>query len=585
MIRRPWDFFLRVILFGLLLVKPALSFGRTMEGVDTLPRRALLSNLDENGDARAVNSVAEWQIKRRQILDSMQAVMGQLPDRSSLPPMNVQYTDSIRTSHYIRYSIKFTVAENEILPAYLYLPLRADATQKLPAMLALHPTGKSGKDIVDGRSDLPNRAYAKELAERGYVVIAPDYPSFGDLSDYDFKADRYVSATMKGIFDNMRCVDLLQARDDVDPDRIGVIGHSLGGHNAMFVAAFDTRLRVVISSCGWTLMHYYFNGDTAAAVKNGGKLWPWAQERYMPLVRTKYRLDIARIPFDFDEVIAAIAPRAFFSNSPLFDANFNLEGVKEGMANASKVYAFLGVAHSLKRYSPPSKHDFPPEVRGAAYHFIDSIFQFTPGKATPYSYLDNPSYLSRLGQFDLPKGNIRMVMLGNSLTQRGDWKKLFGSSDVVNQGIGSDITLGFIHRIDYVFRLKPEVCIIEGGANDLVHHVSKEDIIQNLAVLIDTLRHEGITPILNTVTLATKEYRYLDPNIFNREINDLNEAIKSLAKEKKVPLIDLNPIVSDGIFRIKKYAVKDGIHYTTEAYLLWKEEILKKLRKLNSVQL
>src|SRR5699024_5532546 len=119
-----------------------------------------------------------------------------------------------------------------------------------PAMLALHPTGALGKKIVDGQSSLQNRAYAKELAQRGYVVIAPDYPDFGDLSNYNFKSDRYQSGTMKSIFDDIRCVDLLQARRDVDPDRIGVIGHSLGGHSAMFVGAFDPRLKVIVSSCG-----------------------------------------------------------------------------------------------------------------------------------------------------------------------------------------------------------------------------------------------------------------------------------------------------------------------------------------------
>ena len=56
---------------------------------------------------------------------------------------------------------------------------------------------------------------------------------------------------MKGIVNHIRAVDLLQQRDEVDPRRIGVIGHSLGGHNAMFVAAFDERLAVIVSSCGW----------------------------------------------------------------------------------------------------------------------------------------------------------------------------------------------------------------------------------------------------------------------------------------------------------------------------------------------
>ncbi len=83
-------------------------------------------------------------------------------------------------------------------------------------------------------------------------MICPDYLSFGDLKSYDFNADNYVSGTMKGIFNHMRCVDYLISRAEVDPERIGVIGHSLGGHNSLFVAAFDERIKVIVSSCGWT---------------------------------------------------------------------------------------------------------------------------------------------------------------------------------------------------------------------------------------------------------------------------------------------------------------------------------------------
>jgi hypothetical protein len=241
-------------------------------------------------------------------------------------------------------------------------------------MLALHPTGAPGKGIVDGQTESPNRAYAKELAERGYVVIAPDYPSFGDLKEYDFKTDRYQSGTMKSIFDNMRCVDLLAAREDVASDCIGVIGHSLGGHGALFSGAFDTRLKVIISSCGWTLMDYYNAGEEVTK-KFGGALGPWAQERYMPLLRDKYDLDINRIPFDFDEVIAALAPRPFFSNSPVNDSNFNVAGVRKGMAEVSEVYDFLGVKDKLEVRYPNCEHDFPPEVRFEAYRFIDKTLK------------------------------------------------------------------------------------------------------------------------------------------------------------------------------------------------------------------
>ncbi|RNC65640.1 alpha/beta fold hydrolase [Proteiniphilum sp. X52] len=304
--------------------------------------------------------------------DSLEAVMGPLPCLLDLPPMNIQYKDSMKTTDYTRYTIRFTVAENEDLPAYLYLPA-CNSADKHPAMLVLHSTGDLGKGIVDGQGNLPNRAIAKELAERGYVVIAPDYPGFGDLKDYDFENDRYESGTMKGVVNHIRCVDLLQKLDQVDPDRIGVIGHSLGGHNALFVAAFDPRLKVVVSSCGWTQFEYYDIGPSAEKLY-GGRLGPWAQDRYMPLIRTKYQLDQNKIPFNFHEIIALIAPRVFISNSPLNDKNFEVRGVREGIRKASVVYESLGVKENLKVFYPDSGHDFPLDIRNEIYQLIDKEF-------------------------------------------------------------------------------------------------------------------------------------------------------------------------------------------------------------------
>src|SRR5690606_31858915 len=156
------------------------------------------------------------------------------------------------------YTIRFVPAEGEEVSSYLFIPVQIEINKRLPAMLVLHGTNiPFGKGAVDGKGNRPHRIMAKELAEREYVVIASDYPSMGEQAGYNFDTDRYASGTMKGIFNHIRCVDLLIQREDVDPERIGVIGHSLGGHNSMFVGAFDTRLKVIVSSCGWTILDYY----------------------------------------------------------------------------------------------------------------------------------------------------------------------------------------------------------------------------------------------------------------------------------------------------------------------------------------
>ncbi|MDX9880494.1 MAG: alpha/beta fold hydrolase [Prolixibacteraceae bacterium] len=325
-------------------------------------------------EIKSIKSVKDWQKERSMVILAMQEAMGKLPERSKKNDFDLIVTDSVSRGDHYRLTVNFLAADNERVYAYLYLPLITVPGQKFPAMLALHGTGPLGKKYTDGETTKPNRAYAKELAQRGYVVIAPDYPSMGEAANHNFETDRYESGTMKGIFNHIRCVDLLQSLACVDTAKIGVIGHSLGGHNAIFTGAFDKRLKVVVSSCGWTLMDYYDIGE-AAITKYGHRLGPWAQDRYMPLLRTKFNLDPQKIPFDFDGVIAAIAPRYFFSNSPVGDSNFDVNGVKEGIVRITEIYRLFKAKDHLRVIYPDAAHDFPPEAREEAYRFIDQALR------------------------------------------------------------------------------------------------------------------------------------------------------------------------------------------------------------------
>ena len=339
--------------------------------------KELLWHLDGTGKQIPVQDDAAWAKRRALILQGMQEAMGPLPPRDNLPAFDMQTANETTGDGYRRLTISFVAQGADRIPADLYLP-DAAATAKphsLPAVIALHPTGAQGKRIVAGEGPRPNRQYAVELAQRGYVVIAPDYPSFGDYA-YDFQQDDYVSGTMKGIFNHMRCVDLLQTEiKGVDPQRIGVIGHSLGGHNAMFLGAFDERVKVIVSSCGWTPFHDYYDGNIKG----------WTSDRYMPLLMTKFDLDPDKVPFDFYEVVGALAPRAFFSSSPLDDSNFAVAGVRKAIPKAKEVYDLLNAGPNLKVVYPHCEHDFPTETRETAYAFIDTALGHTPTNELNYA--------------------------------------------------------------------------------------------------------------------------------------------------------------------------------------------------------
>jgi acetyl esterase/lipase len=329
-----------------------------------LDHRHVLFYADDSGAIHPVTNIDHWQLRRRDIIRGMEAAMGPLPDRTSLPDLDIQITESLETPDYVRHTLTFASEPGDRTPVFLYIPRGASPDDPRPGIVALHGTHELGKARVDG-AGLPNRAYGKELAERGYVVIAPDYPPYGDYAGYDFESDRYDSGSMKGIWNHMRCVDLLQQRDDVLPDRIGAIGHSLGGHNAMFLGVFDERVQAIVSSCGWTPFHDYYAGNIKG----------WTSDRYMQRLDTIYDLDPDRVPFDFYEVVAALAPRAFFSNSPLHDSNFDYRGVEKAAPQARRVYELYSVPDRLRITYPNVEHDFPPDIREESYQFLDQYLR------------------------------------------------------------------------------------------------------------------------------------------------------------------------------------------------------------------
>jgi pimeloyl-ACP methyl ester carboxylesterase len=313
---------------------------------------------DDAGKAHPVKTAADWAKRRRDILAGMQEVMGQLPSDKENVPLDARYTDEVKTPKYVRKKLTFAVEKGDRVPAWLLVPVGLKG--KAPAVLCLHQTVSIGKDEPAGLGKREELQYAKHLAERGYVTLAPDYPSFGEYA-YDFSKGKFTSGSMKAIWNNMRAVDLLVSLPEVDAERIGVIGHSLGGHNAMFTAAFDTRLKAVVSNCGFTSFPKYY----------GGNLKGWTSARYMPLIASVHKNKPGRMPFDFPEVVASFAPRAFLASSPLRDSNFEVSGVRDCIAAAKPVYELLGAKEKLQANYPDCGHDFPADVRKVAYDFLD----------------------------------------------------------------------------------------------------------------------------------------------------------------------------------------------------------------------
>ena len=274
----------RWLIAGLVVMSVGVARAKQRSAPFYADKQNLLVQIDAVGKKHAIRSRRSWGLRRAHILRNMQAVMGPLPGAAHRVALEVEVLEETSLPKFARQKITFAVEKGDRVPAYLLIPngllIPSGLKRKAPAMLCLHQTVGLGKGEPAGLGGSPNLHYAQELAERGYVTLAPDYPNFGDYK-IDVYVRGYASATMKGIWNHMRAVDLLQSLPEVDGERIGVIGHSLGGHNSLFVAAFDERLKVVVTSCGFNSFRKYFGGD----------LTGWSHNGYMPRLASAYGKD------------------------------------------------------------------------------------------------------------------------------------------------------------------------------------------------------------------------------------------------------------------------------------------------------
>ena len=329
--------------------------GETNNIPTRLDRNQLLVYRDRHGIPQPVKSARDWEKRRAEIVRGMESVMGPLPGSEKRCALEVKIEEEVDCGSYVRRSITYASEPGSRVPALLLIPKEAIAGKmKCPGVLCSHPTGPLVAPI-----------YACELAERGYVTLTPNYPWLGKYEP-DLKALGWESGTMKAIWDNMRGIDLLDSLPYVKHGKYGAIGHSLGGHNSVYTAIFDQRIQVIVSSCGLDSYLDYFGGNPEVWQPGRG----WCQNRYMPRLAS-YAGHLADIPFDFHEMVGALAPRPMLIIAPLKDANFKWESVDRVVAAAAQVYGLYSKPQNLRVEHPDCIHTFPDAMRQTSYRLLD----------------------------------------------------------------------------------------------------------------------------------------------------------------------------------------------------------------------
>ena len=182
-------------------------------------------------------------------------LLGKLPNRSSGISTDKIY--QVERECYILEKLVLDLNGIENVPAYFVRPHNINGP--LPTILYNHAHGMNyalGKDeLLLGRSSLQPVPYAEALTSNGYAALCFDTWGFGERSGRTeseiFKEMLWTGRVMWGmmIYDSIRAIDYLVSRSDVDQDRIGTIGISMGSSMAWWLAALDTRIKVCIDIC------------------------------------------------------------------------------------------------------------------------------------------------------------------------------------------------------------------------------------------------------------------------------------------------------------------------------------------------
>lgn len=181
-------------------------------------------------------------------------------------------------------------------------------------------------------------------------------------------------------------------------------------------------------------------------------------------------------------------------------------------------------------------------------------------------YKNNPSYNSQLSIYPFYKKKASVVMLGNSITQRVNWNELLDRDDIINRGIGNDITEGFLSRIESVFYVEPSICFIMGGINDLLRNKTPDEVVQNIKLISQKLENRQISPQIQSILYVAKNYP--KAKIINDKVMLTNTLLKEMCAENGFDFIDLNKVLAPNYYLKAEYSL-DGIHLKGLGYEQW----------------
>ncbi|NSW91601.1 MAG: acetylxylan esterase [Firmicutes bacterium] len=304
------------------------------------------------------SSKKDWEEWREKAYPKFMELLGEFPKKVDLEA-EVEY--SVEEGDLIRERVVFNSEEYMSVPCQVLYPKNMKKDRSNPAIICSHGHGAYGKDPVAGIRSSPghisdinnmNYNYGEQMAKAGFLTISPDLRVFGERRDgFDPFPGRdpcninFIKGVILGIYtltlniwDIKCCVDYLETREEVDPERIGMMGLSQGGTMTTFATAAESRIKAA-DIIGY--VNPWSGFGIARANFCGSQILP----------------DIYKY-FDTDEIAGLIAPRPLLLEMGIYDNCFYIQDMLKGYEGVKEIYKAAGVEDKLWADIHPGPHAF-----------------------------------------------------------------------------------------------------------------------------------------------------------------------------------------------------------------------------------
>lgn len=296
-------------------------------------------------------SLAVWNEQRRDIRQWWTTFLNPFKVPPA-PPPKLTVLEQDRAEGVVRQLVRYAVEPGVATEAYLIRPERL--AKPAPAVAVFHSTVDHSIRQPAGIEGAPEKAFGIKLAQRGCVTLSPRnflWPDNHRIAAQEetrrfHERHPHTKGMWRMLHDALLAVDILAALPEVDPQRIGAVGHSLGAKEVLYLAAFDERVKATVSS----------EGGVGTTFSNWDAAWYLGETIKSP-----------EFTHEQHELLALAAPRPF-----LLVGGDSADGDKSWpfIEAALPIYRLYGEPARLGLFNHKQGHAVPPEAERRIFEWL-----------------------------------------------------------------------------------------------------------------------------------------------------------------------------------------------------------------------